>query len=281
MWAWFLKLRAKRNKQYYFMGKYGKWIGGGLGWVLGGPIGGVLGFMFGSMFDGMQSGEFEYQRQQQGHPYGNSAASGAYPYGGQTTTRTQPGDFAVSLMVLAAAVMKADGKVTRSELDYVKQFLNRQFGEQKAGQLTLVLRDILKKDIQVMDVSLQIKNYMDYSSRLQLLHILFGISQADGQVTENEIASIQTISGYMGVSPNDFDSIKAMFVKDVDQAYKILEVSPNASDSEVKTAYRKMALKYHPDKVSHLGEDIQKAAEEKFKKVADAYNEIKKQRGMK
>ena len=71
-----------------------------------------------------------------------------------------------------------------------------------------------------------------------------------------------------------------MFIKDSQSDYKILEIGPNATDSEVKKAYRKMATKYHPDKVNHLGIDIQKLAEEKFKSVSDAYQTIKKQRGM-
>jgi len=259
--------------------KYGKWIGGGLGWVLGGPIGGILGFVFGSMFDGMQSGEFEY-----GQIHGDSSGAGrraqGHPYGG-AGTKTQPGDFAVSLVVLAAAVMKADGKVVRAELDYVKSFFDHQFGEEKAKQLVLILRDILKKDIRVMDVSLQIKQYMDYSSRLQLVHFLFGIAQADEQTHQEEINTIELISGYLGLSTKDFQSIKAMFVKDQQQPYKILELSPEATDKEVKDAYRKMALKYHPDRVTHLGEDVKKSAENKFKKVVDAYNAIKKERGLK
>jgi len=258
------------------MGKYGKWVGGGLGWVLGGPIGGILGFVFGSMYDEMQKGSMEYTGQ--GHPYGGGGPQGQ-PYG--QTTQTQPGDFAVSLLVLAAAVMKADEKVMKSELNYVNDFLQHQFGDAKAKQLVMILRDILKQDIKVMDVSLQIKQYMDYSSRLQLLHFLFGIAQADGQVHDDEVAKITTIAGYLGISQKDINSIKAMFVKDKEAPYKILEISPDASDEEVKKAYRQMALKYHPDRVSHLGEDVQKSAESKFKKVADAYNQIKKQRGLK
>ena len=255
------------------MGKYGKWIGGGLGWVLGGPIGGILGFVFGSMFDEMQSGSMEYSGQ--GHPYGTAGGSR-----GQAT-QTQPGDFAVSLLVLAAAVMKADERVMKSELNYVKDFLVHQFGEPKAKQLVQVLHDILQKDIQVMDVSIQIKENMDYSSRLQLLHFLFGIAQADGEVHDNEVAQIETIAGYLGITQKDINSIKAMFVKDKEAPYKILEISSDASDQEVKKAYREMALKYHPDRVSHLGEDVQKSAEAKFKKVADAYSQIKKERGLK
>ncbi len=245
---------------------YGKWIGGGLGWALGGPIGGLLGFMFGSMFEG---GTKETSRSFQGHPY----ASG--------TRSTQAGDFSVSLLVLSAAVMKADGVVKKSELDYVKRFFVSNFGEVKTVQLMQVLKELLKKDINVQDVSGQIRSAMDYSSRLQLLHYLFGIAGADRVTADSEILMIQNIAGFLGLSSGDFNSVKAMFVKDTESAYKILEITPDATDSEVKKAYHKMAIKYHPDKVSHLGEDMHKAAEEKFQQLNAAYDEIKKRRGIK
>jgi DnaJ like chaperone protein len=255
------------------MAKYGKWVGLGLGWALGGPIGGVLGLVFGSMFDGMQGGTYEYKGE--GHPYGD-----AIP-GGQRARRTRPGDFAASLIVLSGAVMKADGKVLKSELDFVKKFFVQQFGEQLAVENMLVLREILKQDINVREVAGQIKNYMDHSSRLQLLHFLFGISYADGHVHTKEVDEIRKISNYLGIRMADFESIKAMFYKDVHSAYKILETTPDANDDEIKKAYRKMATKYHPDKVSHLGEEFQKAAKEKFQEVQAAYEQIKKERGIK
>ena len=240
---------------------YGKWIGGGLGWAFGGPIGGILGFVFGSMFDGMQSGTYEYKPSQE-------------------TGRTRTDDFSVSLLILAAAVMKADGKVMRSELDYVKRFFNDQFGAEIAARNINMLREVLKQDINVYDVSLQIKQYMEYASRLQLLHFLFGIAMADGQIRKIEVDIISKISGFLGLDSSDFQSIKAMFVKDTTSAYKILDTTPDATDDEIKKAYRKMAVKYHPDKVSHLGEDIIKAAKEKFQKLNAAYEQIKKERGM-
>ena len=67
--------------------------------------------------------------------------------------------------------------------------------------------------------------------------------------------------------------------QDVNSAYKILEIDPSASDDEVKKAYKKMAIKHHPDKVESLGEDVKKAAEEKFKSIVAAYEAIKKERG--
>jgi DnaJ like chaperone protein len=239
---------------------YGKWVGGGLGWAFGGPIGGILGFVFGSMYDSMGNGQYEH-------------VPGA-------TTRTRPADFSVSLLVLAAAVMKADDKIMKSELDFVKAFLIRQFGQEAAAEQIVVLKKILQQEINLFEVCGQIKSFMDYSSRLQLLHFLFGISSADGHFHPREIETIDEISNYLGLGTADFKSIKSMFIKDTASAYTILEISASASDDEVKKAYHKMAIKYHPDKVSHLGEDIQKAAKVKFQMLQDAYDKVKKERGI-
>jgi DnaJ like chaperone protein len=241
------------------MGIFGKWLGGGLGWVVGGPIGGLLGFLVGSMLDS------------------STEKSTIYPTG---TVRTTQGDFGMSLLVLVAAVMKADGKVVKSELDYVKQFFVRQFGQESAKQALMMLKDIIKQEIPVRDVCLQIGRNMDYSSRLQLLHLLFNISLADREIHPSEIEIIERISGYLGVASTDFLSIKNMFIPETDSSYKILEIDKSASNGEVKKAYRRMAMKYHPDKVSHLGDDFRKTADEKFKKVNEAYEKIKKERNM-
>jgi DnaJ like chaperone protein len=247
------------------MVSYGKWIGGGLGWVFGGPIGGILGFIFGSMYDGMQSGAFEYKKVTSERPrYGS----------------TQQGDFSISLLILSAAVMRADEKVKKAELDYVKRFFLQQFGQEDAEQKILMLRQILKQDFDLFAVCSQIRQYMEYPSRLQLMHYLFGIIAADGSFPPREIEVTEMIAVYLGVKPNDLSSIKAMFVRDTNSPYRILEIFPDAPDEEVKKAYRRMAVKFHPDKVNHLGEDIQKAAKEKFQQLNSAYQEIKKQRNL-
>jgi DnaJ like chaperone protein len=244
------------NKRKHGGSSYAKWVGGGLGWAFGGPIGGILGFMFGSMFDGMQSGKYEYGK-------------------------TQTGDFAVSLLVLTAAVMKADGTARKSELNYVKRFYENNFGVERAGQYIKMLGELLKQELDVRQVGAQIGQFMDYSSRMMLLQYLFGISQADGNYHPKEVEMVRVISGYMGIGQKDYESIKAMFIKDTGSAYQILEVSPDVTDEELKKAYRELAKKHHPDKVSHLGEEVKKAAEEKFTKLNAAYEAIKKERGLK
>lgn len=236
---------------------YGKWVGGGLGWAFGGPIGGILGFMFGSMFDGMKNGQY---------------------IPGQTQTRS--GDFNISLLILTAAVMKADGTLKRSELDFIKRYFISNFGQERGAQYIKMLGEILKQDIKVNEVSAQIGSFMDYSSKLLLLQYLFGVALADGKHHPSEVNMINSISNAMGVGPNDFESIKAMFVKDTNSAYKILEIDPAASNEELKRAYRELAKKYHPDKVSHLGEDVKVAAEQKFTKLNAAYEAVKQERGL-
>ena len=238
---------------------FGKWLGGGLGFVMGGPIGGLLGFIVGSVIDSTTQGSEDYSTPRQ---------------------RTSQGDFAMSLLVLVAAVMKADGTVVKSELDYVKQFFVRQFGKESAREAILLLKDIIKQDIMVKDICIQISNNMDYSSRLQLLHLLFNVSLADGNINKAEIDLIEKMSGALGISTSDFLSIRNMFIPETDSSYKILEIERSASNDEVKKAFRKMAMKYHPDKVSHLGDDFRKSADEKFKKVNEAYDKIKKERNM-
>ena len=242
------------------MAKFGKWIGGGLGWALGGPIGGIVGFMVGSMFDGGQE----------------AVKRGTRGYSSRTTT----GGYVMSLLVLVAAVMKADGKVLKSELDYVKRFLVHNFGEDSAQEAIKMLRDLLQQTIPVNEVCRQIQANMNYSARLQLVHFLFGIAQADGQVDPRELDLINQICNLMGIQRNDYESIQAMFVPNTDSDYKILEIERTATDDEVKKAYRRMAMKFHPDKVSTLGTDIQNAAKEKFQKVNQAYENIKKERNI-
>ena len=241
------------------MGLFGKWLGGGLGFVMGGPIGGLLGFLVGSVIDETSVQTSTYR---------------------STPANTSQGDFGMSLLVLVSAVMKVDGKVVKSELDYVKKFFVSQFGNESAKQALLMLKDILKQEIPVKDVCLQISRNMDHPSRLQLLHLLFNLSQADSAIHGSEAEILEKISGYLGVNKNDFQSIRNMFIPETDSSYKILEVDPSGSNEDVKKAYRRMAMKYHPDKVSHLGDDFRKSADEKFKKVNEAYDKIKRERNM-
>lgn len=240
------------------MGNFAKWIGGGLGWVVAGPIGILIGFLLGSLVDSMTTDIVQ-----------------------STPGKTTPGDYAISLLVLIAAIMKSDGKVMKSELDYVKRFLVQNFGEEGAQEALTILKDLLKQEIPVEDVCDQISSKMDYASKLQLMHFLYGLSHSDGRMEEPELRLVEKIANALGIRSADNESIKAMFVSNtLDSAYKILEVDPSASNEEIKKAYRNLAVQYHPDKVAYLGEEFRVAANEKFQKLNEAYEKIKKERGI-
>lgn len=242
---------------------FSKWIGAAIGWSLGGPIGAILGMALGSVVDGFSNGSIKVDTQ---NPYARRR-------------QTKSGDFEVSLLILSSIVIKADGKQDQRELDFVRQQFVGMYGKERANHAFKLFKGINKQDIPTRQVCLQIRQMMDHPSRLQLLHFLFGIAKADGIVLESEVSSIQTIANYLGISHVDFESIKAMFYNSSDNAYKILEISKQATVTEIKTAYRKMAKKYHPDKVVHLGKEHQKGAEEKFRQVQAAYEQLQKERG--
>lgn len=240
------------------MANFAKWIGGGLGWALGGPIGAIVGFALGSLFgstEGVQT---------------------------QTTfnRRTTESDFKASLLVMIACVMKADGRVHKSELEVVKRFLVTNFGENGALEALQILKKFLDQPINEVEVAQQINLYMNYSAKLQLIRLLFDIAYADGEVNSAELNVIRRISNTFNISSIEFESLKAPYVKHIDQnwAYKALEIESEATIDEIKKAYRRMAMKYHPDKVHNLGEDIKKSATEKFRAVNEAYEYLKKQR---
>jgi DnaJ like chaperone protein len=242
---------------------FSKWIGGALGWSFGGPIGAIIGLALGSLVDSMSNGNSSTIYREQ-----------------QTRPQTQPGDFEVSLLILASIVIKADGKQDQRELDFVRQQFVGMYGKERANHAFRLFKEINKQEnISTRQVCLQIRQMMDHPSRLQLIHFLFGIAKADGLVTEDEVSEIHTMAGYLGIGYNDFESIKAMFFNSSDNAYKILEIDKTATNDDIKKAYRTMAKKYHPDKVIHLGKEHQQGAEEKFKQVLAAYEQLQKERG--
>ena len=238
---------------------FAKWIGASVGWSFGGPIGAIIGLALGSLVDN-SSRKFQTQK--------------------RARSQTQSGDFEVSLLILASLVIKADGKQDRRELDFVRRQFVQMYGKARANQAFRLFKAINQQsNISLRQVCLQIQQMMDHASRLQLLHFLFGIAKADGAVAASEVSVIEQIAQYLRISTNDFQSIKAMFYSSQANAYKILEIEKGASPQAIKKAYRKKAKKFHPDKVQHLGEAHQKGAEEKFRKVQEAYEQLQSKIG--
>ncbi|MEZ4859458.1 MAG: TerB family tellurite resistance protein [Flavobacteriaceae bacterium] len=227
--------------------------------------GAVIGFILGSIFDNINSGKTKTTR---GSIFQNSR---------QEVT---PADFELNLLSLASLVIKADGNVSQSELDYVRQYFVQAYGKERANATFKVFNEVIKKrEISSEKIGALLRQRMRYASRLQMIHFLFSIAQADGLVSTLEVNEISTIAGHLGIQMPDFESIKAMFFKNPDSAYKILEIERTASVTEIKKAYRDMAKKYHPDKLQHMDEAYRKGAEDKFRKVQEAYEQLQKERG--
>ncbi len=257
------------------MGNFTKWLGAGLGFTFGGPIGAIIGFAVGSMLDGVGIKDFTSEQDDYNRKIETKKKAKT-----KSKQKSTAGDFEISLLILASIVIKADGKIDKSELDYVRVHFINLYGKNRANNAFKLFNGIIKKDVSTRQVCIQIREHMSHSSRLQLIHFLFGIAKADGIVTPSEEEAIHKISGYLYISTADYDSIKAMFYNEVDSAYKILEITKEATDDEVKGAYRKMAKKYHPDRIQNVGEEHKKGAKEKFQSIQKAYEDIKSERNM-
>lgn len=239
---------------------YAKWIGGALGWVMFGPIGGIIGYFIGA---GMDKDTDKYS--------GSTNKTSVY--------QAERNSFLVSLLVLSTAVIKADGRTTSAELAKVREFFSRNFGPRAGEEAVSMVQRVLQQNYNLYEVCGQIRSNMDYPQRMQLYHYLVSLADSDGLV-QSEIDILEVIATYIGLTKSDADSIIFQFRPDNESNYRILGISPSATNDQVRKAYRQMAVKYHPDKVSTLGPDVQKAAEDKFKAVSQAYESICKERGM-
>ncbi len=246
-----------------------RWIGAIIGLVFRGWMGGIAGYVIGMLIDNLL---FDSRK--------SASSQTRSPFSGQRTTVT-PGDFELNLLSLCSIVIKADGQVSQREMDYVRQYFVQAYGKERANATFRTFNEVVKKrEINAQRICAYLTQRTRREVRLQIVHFLFGIAQADGTVSNSEVNKISEIAGYLGLSRNEFEGLKAMFFKDSDSAYKILEIDKSATDAEVKKAYREMAKKYHPDKLQHMDEAYRAGAEEKFRNVQNAYETIQKERGI-
>lgn len=234
-----------------------RWIAALLGFIFFRIPGAIIGFLIGSYFD-------------------SSNRSGGNPL--NRTSRVTPADFEVNLLSLASIVIKADGSVSEQEMQFVQNYFVQAYGKERANATFRTFNEVIKtREVSAVRICEYLRLRTRYESRLQIIHFLFSIAKADGLVSELEAQKINEIAGYLHIGFKDFESIKAMFFTNPDSAYKILEIEKTATVSEIKSAYRTMAKKYHPDKLQHMDEVYRNGAEEKFRKVKDAYEQLQKE----
>lgn len=211
----------------------------------------------------------------------NSYQPGQNPVFKTSRASVSPQDFELHLLSLCSIIIKADGQASDTELRYVRNYFIQNYGQHRASEIFRIFNNVVKKrEVNAQRICQYLNSRTRLESRLQILHFLFGIAQADGHISTAELNKLEQIARYLTLSSRDFLSIKAMFIKEQDQAYKILEIDKSATDNEVKKAYRNMAKKYHPDKLMDMDEAYRIGAQEKFRKVQEAYERIRKERGM-
>ena len=226
---------------------------GGIGWTFGGPLGGVLGFISGAVVDSI------FLIKEEKKPIGI---------------------FSTNLLVLLAAVLKADMPASSSKIKLIKRFLKKNYDAKTADEAFSQLEEILRQDIPIDDACTKIRNSLDYSSCLQLAQFIYKLARIDGKITEATQLIINAIANGLGVaSGNKQNTRQAISQNDaISAAYAIMGVNGSANIANIKKAYRKLAVEYHPDKVAHLGEAQKKIANENFLQLTNAYDIIKKER---
>ena len=253
-----------------------KWIGGILGFMSGGPLGALAGYALGSLLE--KSGKLDEWFPQMD---------------GTESVQGHRNSFLFSLLVMASYIIRADGKVIHSEMEFVRSFLRANFGEAAVEEGQQILLNLFEQRKQmdqrdpqafrktIYDCGQQIAANLPYEERLQLLSFLADIAKSDGHVCEAEIAALKEVAVSMGLSEREVESMLHLQGDSLEAAYQVLEVEPTATNEEIRAAYRKLALKHHPDRVASLGEDIRKAAEKKFQQINNAKERIYQARGIK
>ena len=235
-----------------------KWLAAVIGYSFLRFPGAILGFMIGGFFEFLSKNSIQIRT---------------------SSYAIKPETFQLNLLALSALIIKADGKIQQKELDFVRSFFIGQYGKERADSIFRAFNTQIKKETQHLDQLTRVfVQQTAYETRLQILHFLFGIANADGNISNVELQKLSQVASGMRLRLPDFESIKAMFVKNTDNAYKILEVSSNASQDEIKSAYRKMVKKYHPDKLRGQDPAMVKGAEEKFREVQKAYETLMHQK---
>jgi len=252
------------------MGWFGKITFGTLGLFLGGPLGAIAGAAMGHLLvdKGINSA-------------GQAIDSTRGPRIGQAE-QTQATYF-ISLFSILGKLSKIDGAVTREEIAVVDGFIN---GLPMAGREKQFARRIFNeaKDSRYSIEDFAHQLYQTTGAQptllLSFLDLLFQIAAADGKFHPAEEVALKKIKDIFNISDKQFEDIKAVYFKNFDRYYKMLNCSPESSNEEIKTNYKKLVKEFHPDKIISKGlpEEFIDFASKRFQEIHGSYEKIRKDR---
>ncbi len=277
------------------LGFLGKALGIGFGFMLGGPLGAIIGGSLGHMYD-MEADQKQERSGIRCPHCGNTiriTSDGHCPVCGMDlshqplqNTNDRQFVFYVSVASLAAKMAKADGVVTADEIQAFDTFVRTELrlSTEERKIIAGFFNQAKNSADDYTSIARQFKDLIGYQPQVlhMMVHLLFRIALADGKFHPAEERFIQDVAAIFGLSQMEYNQIKALFIKQNDAAYAVLGISSSASDSEVKAAYKKLVMEYHPDKLMAKGvpEDFIKIANEKMAKINEAYDRICKERGI-
>jgi DnaJ like chaperone protein len=193
------------------------------------------------------------------------------------------------LVQILMHIARIDGEVTRDEVQTIQRFFqyNLHYSQTKMLWVKELIKEATSSTVTLDSLLLEFKNTFAYEPRLILLELVYQVLYTKTTVPEEELKVARNIANFLDISSYDQRTIEAKYkyrshqtstraATSAAQYYAVLGLEQDATDEEVKKAYRKLSMKYHPDKVRHLGDEFQKVAEEKMKEINAAYDHFKK-----
>ena len=252
------------------MGWFGKLTFGTLGLLFGGPLGAIAGAALGHMLVDKKIGD-----------PGQQTRSIPGPEIGRT--EQAQATYFISLFSILGKMAKIDGVVTRGEINEVQNFINTlPMDERQKDFARHVFNEAKGSPYAIEDFASQLYQSLQHQPALvqSFFDLLFKIAAADGKLHPAEENALKSIKLIFRLSDRQYDDIKAVYFKDLDKHYKMLNCTPDSSIEEIKSNYKKLVKDFHPDKIISKGlpEEFIEFAEGRFREIQESYEKIRKER---
>ena len=196
------------------------------------------------------------------------------------------------LVHILVKIAQLDDHVSKDEVQTIQRFFqyNLHYNQTKMAWVKNLIKEATESTETLEAMLDEFKRTFAYEPRLILLELIYQIVYTKDPVPQNELEKARQIGVFLDISQYDLRTIEAKYTyhrqrqatearqNDV-QFYAVLGLEPGADMETIKKSYRQLSMKYHPDKVSHLGDEFKKVAEEKMKEINAAYDFFKRKFG--